>query len=409
MAVIIPALLNNGQISTASIGDDQVTDSKIDFGTGAGQVNTDDLPEGSTNLWYTNERVDDRVSLLLQEGNNITLTYDDVANTLTIAAVEDNLNNNSLFDLGDVVGTASAGNIPIHDGNDFDVRAVTTSDIGEGTNQYFTTTRAVDAIELESSLDFTTGSGNTFALTNDGHINIASANTQYVWLQDRVYTGASSGLYIQNTTISSWPAGSKPAIEIDREVNVVGNVSDKTTTIGDFILSDNTAYKAHGFNVAGGNEAWASATFTEHEGNTNKPLYGTYPGFTNAGITGEVWGGTVGSESALGSGKRLFGIYGQGSYDDGGTITQPSSSPARFIMSTTEAQTSSARGTKVDLQTTIQGTTTRVTTASFNGNGTTLINLFATGEVVFSNLPTSDPVNAGQLWNDGGTLKISAG
>jgi hypothetical protein len=31
------------------------------------------------------------------------------------------------------------------------------------------------------------------------------------------------------------------------------------------------------------------------------------------------------------------------------------------------------------------------------------------GTVVLSNLPTADPVNAGQLWNDAGTLKISAG
>ena len=29
--------------------------------------------------------------------------------------------------------------------------------------------------------------------------------------------------------------------------------------------------------------------------------------------------------------------------------------------------------------------------------------------VVFSDLPTSDPSNAGQLYNDGGTLKMSAG
>ena len=32
------------------------------------------------------------------------------------------------------------------------------------------------------------------------------------------------------------------------------------------------------------------------------------------------------------------------------------------------------------------------------------------GEVVMvGNLPTTDPVNAGQLWNDNGTLKVSAG
>jgi hypothetical protein len=32
-----------------------------------------------------------------------------------------------------------------------------------------------------------------------------------------------------------------------------------------------------------------------------------------------------------------------------------------------------------------------------------------TGVYVFPNLPTADPANAGQLWNDAGTLKVSAG
>ena len=36
--------------------------------------------------------------------------------------------------------------------------------------------------------------------------------------------------------------------------------------------------------------------------------------------------------------------------------------------------------------------------------------LTVTGAVVMlRNLPTSDPTNAGQLWNDSGTLKVSAG
>src|SRR6056300_1274983 len=50
----------------------------------AGTTNSDDLTEGSTNLFYTNERVDDRVAALLVGGNNITATYDDTAGTLTI-------------------------------------------------------------------------------------------------------------------------------------------------------------------------------------------------------------------------------------------------------------------------------------------------------------------------------------
>src|SRR5210317_99876 len=50
----------------------------------AGAANTDDLAEGSTNLFYTNERVDDRVAALIVGGNNITATYDDAAGTLTL-------------------------------------------------------------------------------------------------------------------------------------------------------------------------------------------------------------------------------------------------------------------------------------------------------------------------------------
>jgi len=47
---------------------------------------TDDLSEGLINKWYTDERVDDRVSTLVNAGTGINLTYDDVANTLTIEA-----------------------------------------------------------------------------------------------------------------------------------------------------------------------------------------------------------------------------------------------------------------------------------------------------------------------------------
>ena len=40
-------------------------------------------------------------------------------------------------------------------------------------------------------------------------------------------------------------------------------------------------------------------------------------------------------------------------------------------------------------------------------NGTLMIN--NKGKVMAKDLPTSDPNNAGQLWNDNGTVKISAG
>ncbi len=49
-------------------------------------LTTDNIGEGSSNLYFTNERVDDRVNALLVAGSNITLTYDDAGNTLTIAS-----------------------------------------------------------------------------------------------------------------------------------------------------------------------------------------------------------------------------------------------------------------------------------------------------------------------------------
>jgi hypothetical protein len=45
----------------------------------------------------------------------------------------------------------------------------------------------------------------------------------------------------------------------------------------------------------------------------------------------------------------------------------------------------------------------------FQTDGVTRITLKANGAILFSGIPTTNPNVAGQLWNDGGTLKISAG
>ena len=74
--------VSSGAVSIAA---DSIDDTLIDFGTGANQVNTDDLPEGSTNLYLTNERIDDQVNTLMTAGSGISLTYDDAAGTLTVA------------------------------------------------------------------------------------------------------------------------------------------------------------------------------------------------------------------------------------------------------------------------------------------------------------------------------------
>ena len=52
--------LSSGAISIAN---DAIKDTMIDFGTGADQVSTDDVPEHTNNLYYTDGRVDARISV----------------------------------------------------------------------------------------------------------------------------------------------------------------------------------------------------------------------------------------------------------------------------------------------------------------------------------------------------------
>ena len=112
---------------------------KSNFDSDLGLASTDDLPEGSnnlyytttrwddrlatksttdlaegTNLYYTAERVDDRVSSLLHAGNGIDLNYNDVGNQLTVSTeVASTLNPGvATFDSQDFVVTA--GNVELN-------------------------------------------------------------------------------------------------------------------------------------------------------------------------------------------------------------------------------------------------------------------------------------------------------
>ena len=74
---------------------------------------TDDLPEGTTNLYFTNEAIDDRVASLIQNGTGLNWTYNDPLNKLT-------------------------GNVTLS--------PFTTDDLSEGSNLYFTEERVDDRV-----------------------------------------------------------------------------------------------------------------------------------------------------------------------------------------------------------------------------------------------------------------------
>lgn len=82
--------INNVNLTAADVGaisdePNTIQASNIDWGSVADQVDTDDVPEGSNNLYQlTAEEVDDYVALLINDGDSvhtlITITYDDPNN-----------------------------------------------------------------------------------------------------------------------------------------------------------------------------------------------------------------------------------------------------------------------------------------------------------------------------------------
>lgn len=118
-----PHSVTFSQVGAIEDTSDVIKDTHIDWGTGANQVSTADIPESinlyytesrfdnsfsgksttdlteGTNLYYLDERVDDRVNDLLIAGSYLTKTYDDSGNTLTL-----DFDGIGLADLDDVSG-----------------------------------------------------------------------------------------------------------------------------------------------------------------------------------------------------------------------------------------------------------------------------------------------------------------
>ena len=189
---------------------------------------TTNLSEG-TNLYFTNERVDDRIGAIMSGSGNISVTYDDANATITVS------------------------------------ESLTTTDITEGDNQYYTDARARGAISVSGDLSYNSTTG-VISFTNDaGDIEGVTAGAGLTG-------GGTSG------TVT---------------VNVIGG--DGITVSADEVTTDDTYIKA--LFSAGGDLSYSDGvfSFTNDAGDIESVVAG-------AGLTGGATSGAATLNVGAGTG-----------------------------------------------------------------------------------------------------------
>ena len=137
----------DGEISTAlTTAQGYASDAQSNaqtFATNAiNGLDTDDIEEGSSNLYFTNGRARNAVSA----GTGIT--YNAADGIINVSA-----------NTYDAYGAASTAEGAANSYTDSAINALTTSDIEEGTNQYFTDARARGAVNAGNGLSYNSGTG----------------------------------------------------------------------------------------------------------------------------------------------------------------------------------------------------------------------------------------------------------
>lgn len=190
------------------------------FDSDFGAKSTSDLSEG-TNLYFTNERVDDRVNALITDGEGITTTYDDGGGTLTIAAEDATVSNKGVASFATANFTVSSG-------------AVSSKDITFGSGSGTAAGTLGETITIAGGTGMaTTATGTT--VTVAGTNAAADGSTKGIASFNSTHFSASSGnISAADITLTSGDdqngAGSGIAATIGESFNIYGDFSQGIQT-----------------------------------------------------------------------------------------------------------------------------------------------------------------------------------
>jgi hypothetical protein len=211
---------------------------------------TDETAEGSNNLYYTAERFDDRLNAVMIAGTNLTATYDDAANTYRLdasAASGYDLSNNDTDDV-------SEGSTNLYFTNARARAAVSVTDAGgDGSLAYNSTSGVItytgpSAAEARAHISVTDAGGDGSAAYNSstGVITYTGPSAAEV----RAHISAGTGVAISNGAISIGQAVATDSDVTFDDVVVAGNltVNGTTTTVAttNMVVSDKLIELANG-------------------------------------------------------------------------------------------------------------------------------------------------------------------
>ena len=292
------------------------------------QLNTSDVTENASYLYYTDGRVQ---SVIDTNTAGFITDYTVTESDVTAHQAALSITESQISDLDHYTNA------------DFDTQLATksTSDLTEGSNLYYTDGRVL----------------NWF-----GTVGLGMLSTD-------VIPEGSSNLYYTDNRVNNWfgtvglPALQASALTMSE--NFAVSLGDSSTVIGDALIAD--TYDTHGFKINADDTNWAGITLEEYVGGANKPLVS---GFANATVAAQVFGGTPSAKTNVISGKRLLTIQGLAANQSDGTL--PAFANFRIKGETTEDQTTSNRGTKLTFESTANGSNTTTETLKLTGNQVTV-------------------------------------